>query len=60
MNNSIYDNLYNLIQTYIFGGNALTTNQDLITTLISTMGCVFLVALPFCVVWKVCKLILGR
>ena len=55
---SIYDNLYNLIQIYIYGGN-MTTDSQLICTLVSTIGCLFLVALPFIVVLKVIRIILG-
>lgn len=55
---SIYQNLYDLISTYIYGGT-LTTDAELVCTLVSTAGCLFLVALPFLVVLKVLRIILG-
>ena len=55
---SIYQSLYDLIQTYIFGGVAvLGSNQELICMLIASFGSIFLVAIPFAVVWKLILLI---
>lgn len=55
---SIYQSLYDLIQTYIFGGVAeLGSNQELICMLIASVGSIFLVAIPFAVVWKLILLI---
>lgn len=48
----MYQNLFDLIHTYIYGGVELTSDMSLICTLISTIGCVFLVSLPFIVVYK--------
>ena len=57
---SIYQSLYDLINTYIFGGLIATGSyQELVAILFSTLGCVFLISLPFMVVWKVVKTILG-
>lgn len=56
---SIYQGLYDLVHQYVYGGLQLTTDMELVATLISTMGCVFLVALPFAVVWKIIKMIVG-
>lgn len=56
MTNNIYDGIRNLIETYVFGGGALTTNQDLITELISMFGCVILVSLPFILVFRIIKI----
>lgn len=57
---SIYQNLFDLIHTYIYGGVTLTADMNLICTLIATMGCIFVVALPFCIVWKTIGWIMGR
>lgn len=57
---SIYQSLYDLIHTYIYGGVTLTSDMSLVCTLISTIGCIFLVSLPFVVVYKVISFITGR
>lgn len=57
---SIYQALYDLIELYVYGGNVeLGSHMDLICTLISTIGCLFIVFIPFIVVWRVLKLIVG-
>lgn len=55
----IYQELYTLIQQYIYGGVELTADMSLICTLVATMGAIFVVALPFIVVLFIIKLILG-
>ena len=55
----IYQNLFELIKMYIYGGVELTPSMELTATLISTLGSVFLVALPFILVLWVCKLVIG-
>lgn len=56
---SIYQSIFDIISTYVYGGVELTADMNLVCTLISTLGCVFLVSLPFVVVVKVIKLITG-
>ena len=56
---SIYQNLFDLLHTYIYGGVALTSDMNLICTLASTIGCLFLVSLPFVIVYRVIKFITG-
>ena len=57
---SIYQNLFDLIQTYIYGGAPLTADMSLVCTLIATMGCLFVIALPFAVVlWFVRTICFG-
>lgn len=55
----IYQELYTLIHQYIYGGVELTADMSLICTLVSTVGCLFILAIPFIIVWLVIKLILG-
>lgn len=55
----MYQNIYNLVQQYIFDGVTLTGNMDLIATLIASFGVIFMVALPFTIVWKVIKMLVG-
>lgn len=57
---NIYQTIYDLVATYIFGGSVdVGTNQELVTMLLATCACIFVFALPFVVVWKVMKLIIG-
>lgn len=52
----MYQNLYELLNTYIFNGSVVATEYtDLVCTLIASIGSIFLVALPFCVVWRIIK-----
>lgn len=56
----IYQELYNLIAQFIYGsGTQLTEHMDLTTTLLATAGSVFIIALPFLIVWRVIRLIVG-
>lgn len=56
----MYQNLYELIDKFIFDYSASTLpNADLVCTLVATLGSIFLIALPFMVVWKVAKMIIG-
>lgn len=56
----VYQNLYELVDKFIFNFSASTnTNADLVCTLVATLGSIFLIALPFMVVWKVAKMIIG-
>lgn len=52
MNESIYQSLFNLIHQYVYGGVDLTSDMNLVCTLISTIGVVFLVSIPFIIVKK--------
>lgn len=54
---SIYQNLYDLIVNYIYGNVPLTSDMELVTVTLSTIGCVFVVSLPFIVVWQFIKII---
>ena len=54
----LYNEIYNLIVTNIFGGSVqIGTYPDLISSLFSTMACMFVLAIPFILVWKVIKLV---
>lgn len=54
-----YTNLFNLISTYIYGGVSAGSSEELVCILVATLGSLFIVALPFAVVWKVMKLFMG-
>ena len=53
----IYPQVYLLLQTYIYGADAvLTGDQTLTLTIMATAASVFLVSLPFLLVWQFLKL----
>lgn len=56
----VYQSLYQLLETYVFG-NAVEVggNAELVCMLAATAGCVFVVSIPFMLVWKIIKLIMG-
>lgn len=57
---NIYQSLYELINTYIFGGSiALNSVPDLVATLLSVCGVVFIFSIPFMLVWRVIRMIGG-
>lgn len=61
MGTNIYQALYDLINTYVFGGSLVVgTYPELITVILSTIGVCYLVLLPFIVVHNFLKYIGGR
>lgn len=56
---SMYQSLFDLIHTHIYGSVELTSDMNLVCTLIATMGCLFLFAIPFFVVYKSITFIFG-
>lgn len=57
---NIYQSLYDLINTYLFGGEiVLNSVPDLVATLLSVCGVVFIFSIPFMLVWRVIKAIGG-
>lgn len=58
MPNPIYPQIYELLQTYIYGADAvLTGDQTLTLTIMATTACVFVVSIPFIVVFGVIKML---
>lgn len=57
---SIYTQIYSILHEYIFGLAELTTAQDSALSLISLAFCSFIVFIPFVLVWRVIKLLLGE
>lgn len=53
----MYQNLYELIQTSIYGTMELTGDMELTLTIMSTLGCVFLISLPFLLIYKVIRML---
>lgn len=55
---NIYQTCYDLINNHVFGGSVVAeTYQDLVCILVSTIAVLFLVSLPFLVVWRIIKLL---
>lgn len=57
--NGIYEAIYNILQSGIYGDMVMTSDMSLTLTMLSTLASVFVVTLPFIVVWKVIKFIVG-
>ena len=58
---SIYENIYNLMNEYVYGNTIVEGSfEELVAILFSTGACLFMVALPFLVVWKVLTFIIER
>lgn len=57
MPNPIYQSIYDLISTYIFGSVTTGTHQELVCILVATLGSIFLIALPFIIVYWVASAI---
>ena len=55
----IYDTIYELVGTYIYGSTELTGYKELTAIILSTILCVAVFVLPFAVVFFVTKLILS-
>ena len=59
MEQGLYYELYNMLADFIYGADAvLTGDQTLTLTLISTIGALFVIGLPFYVVWRAMRLFL--
>lgn len=53
----MYQGFYDLIMAHVYGGvPAVTSDMELVATFIATFGSLFLVALPFLLLWKVVKI----
>lgn len=53
----MYYELWNLLSVYIYGADAiLTSDQTLTLTVLCTAGALFVVSLPFVLVWQVTKI----
>lgn len=54
---SMYQSFFDLIHTHVYGGVELTSDMNLVCTLISTIGCLFFVSIPFLVVYWVLRFV---
>lgn len=52
----MYQGLYDIIMNHVYGGvPVITSDMELVATLVATFGSLFLVSLPFLLLWKVVK-----
>lgn len=54
---AIYQSIYNLIAQYCFGSVVVGSVEELVTMLVAVCATLFVVALPFMLVWKVVKML---
>lgn len=54
--NGIYDEIYNLISNMLFAGS-IEPYEDLICIIVSTCAVLFLVSIPFILVFKIIKML---
>lgn len=52
----IYQQLFQLLHTYVYGGVDLTADMNLTLTIAATFCSLFLVSLPFILVWGILKI----
>lgn len=52
----MYYELYDLLGGYLYGADAVMTGEQTLTlTMISTIGALFIISVPFLVVWRCIK-----
>ena len=56
----MYESIYSLLQNALYTSVTLTGWQELFLTVVSSTAILFAVAVPFMIVWKVIKIIVGR
>lgn len=54
---SVYQNIYELLQGLVFS-ETMTNAEEIACTMLSTIAAIFVVIIPFIIVWKCIKLIL--
>lgn len=54
----IFSTLYDLVVTYIFGSTLVVSGSyyELVAILIASLGSLFVMALPFLLVWRIIKI----
>lgn len=56
----MYYSIFELLQNAIYGATVLTGWQELFLTCVSSCCVLFAVAVPFLVIWKIIKIMVGR
>lgn len=52
----MYQSIYDILELYIFETVTVGSYQELVCIMLSAIGCIFLVALPFLIVWRIIKI----
>lgn len=60
LTNGIYQSCFDLVEQYIFGSVAVGSYQELVCIIVAVTACLFVMALPFILVWRIIKLLGGR
>lgn len=58
--NGIYQTCFDLVEQYIFGAVTAGTYQELVCIAVSVCACLFVMALPFILVWRIIRFLGGR
>lgn len=57
---TIYESIYDLLNDFVFGGTIIPSSiQDSACSIVSTALCLFVVSIPFILVWRLIKLLAG-
>lgn len=56
---NIYQDIYDIIIQYIYNNAEITAHMDLVAVTLSTIGCIFVFAVPFIVIWRLIRIICG-
>lgn len=56
----MFNGIYELIAQTVFNSTTLSGYPDLVVTLFSTFAVLFLISIPFIIVYKFITIILGR
>lgn len=55
----MYYQLYSILSDYLYGvGAVLSSEQQLTMTILCTLATLFVIAVPFLIVWRIIKLFL--
>ena len=55
----MYQSIFDLVHTHVYSGVELTPDMNLVCTLVSTIGCIAYIAIPFVVVYGLIRLLLS-
>lgn len=55
---NVFQDFYEIIAQYIYGGAELTPYMELVATSAATIGSLLLLAIPFIVTWRIIRMFL--
>lgn len=56
----IFQTIYDLLMTHVFATATAVEWVGLVATFVSTIATLFVIAVPFLIVWKVMCMLMGR